>query len=931
LRLKLSVFAFTLFLLSGVDIQAERGNVSLVNRPPVISVPDSQWVAEGDRLFFQVTATDPDTTDILELSYSLEGGGSPPQGCQFEQRQIERGTFTELKGTPGMLLLNYRLIGIDGETGEVYSTVTISSAGDTLMPGSGYYVIAHDNSVQNYNLINNNVDWQNANGSGDNILLLNASGDTLDALGYGPTDTSGWFFCGEGSPATDVAFNYSLGRYPDGTDTDDNSVDFSPYAVPTPGVGNSSPKSPSHKSTLVINEVCYETSDYYQEGSFNWQPDYTEGGIYKFVFVVEDNGSPQLADTGEVVVTVTESAPDTVITLENYATLGQEDISIPVYLANPCHFLRGFRVNVKCEALQFDSVDFVSSCVENFKKWYQFNDDSTMVNVEGGYTQEDTATIVSGPDRKLFCTLLGHPRDCAQSSPLLFTSFYGDDCEFVDTLGVNTYYPEKLNGELVITDSRPDTFYLANRAVSPGDSTEIPVYITNPDHALDSLYVELQMPIPWGMEVNFSRIDTAGTCVGNFNYFEYGVLNWPNFRLAFFEAKASGAAPLSSSSGKKLLFNVIVTADTTVSEDTTLAVAFTNSSTFLSDGLCTYQPFLIDGSVSVGSGPTFIRGDYSGDGALFTNDPLMELQWIFGVPGSTPPGCMDAADYNDDGSTFTNDPLMALQYVFGVPGSVPPPAPYPECGMDPTEDGLDCVWHPFCMGGKGAVVYKPPASAKDAENKLVVREVTAVDGEMRVPVDLTLSEVVCGFDISLGYDVSSLQFKEVVGGDGYDFYAVDTREDGIVRIGGVPDIEMAELMGAGTHRVGEILFTVEKKADMGLSWKNVEVYGSNVQPLSVEWVVKTGADLPTEFALSQNYPNPFNPTTLIKYELPLDCQVRLDIYNVVGQRVATLVDGEQSPGYKTATWNAQHLASGVYFYKLTAGDFTSIRKMLLLK
>jgi len=160
---------------------------------------------------------------------------------------------------------------------------------------------------------------------------------------------------------------------------------------------------------------------------------------------------------------------------------------------------------------------------------------------------------------------------------------------------------------------------------------------------------------------------------------------------------------------------------------------------------------------------------------------------------------------------------------------------------------------------------------------------------------------------------------------------VDTREDGIVRIGGVPDIEMADLMGAGTHRVGELLFTVEKKADMGLSWKNVEVYGSNVQPLSVEWVVKTGADLPTEFALSQNYPNPFNPTTLIKYELPEDCQVKLAIYNVVGQRVTTLVDGEQSPGYKAVIWNAQHLASGVYFYKLTAGDFTSIRKMLLLK
>ncbi len=96
----------------------------------------------------------------------------------------------------------------------------------------------------------------------------------------------------------------------------------------------------------------------------------------------------------------------------------------------------------------------------------------------------------------------------------------------------------------------------------------------------------------------------------------------------------------------------------------------------------------------------FIRGDYNCDGALLTNDPLMELQYIFGVPGSTPPSCEDAADYDDDGSVLTNDPLMALQFIFGVPGSSAPPPPYPDCGPDPTGDDLDCVWHEFCMGPK---------------------------------------------------------------------------------------------------------------------------------------------------------------------------------------------------------------------------------------
>jgi len=330
---------------------------------------------------------------------------------------------------------------------------------------------------------------------------------------------------------------------------------------------------------------------------------------------------------------------------------------------------------------------------------------------------------------------------------------------------------------------------------------------------------------------------------------------------------------------------------------------------------------------------SFVRGDYDGDGQILTNDALMEFQYIFEVPGYTPPSCEDAADYDDDGDISTNDPLMMLHFIFEVPGYVPPPLPGEYCGPDPTPDDLYCVWHEFCMGGK-VLAYKPSVSAPDAVDKLVVGEVTPVDGAVRVPVDLTISEPVCGFDIEVGYDATLLRFMKVDGGEGYDFYAVDTRQDGVVRIGGVPDIEMAELMGAGTHRVGEILFTVERKADVALNWRNVEVYGSNVEPLFVEWVngvVKVGTGLPTEFALSQNYPNPFNPTTLIKYDLPVDCQVRLDIYNVVGQRVATLVDGQQKTGYKVVSWNASTNVSGIYFCRFSAGSFRSVKKMVLLK
>ncbi len=95
--------------------------------------------------------------------------------------------------------------------------------------------------------------------------------------------------------------------------------------------------------------------------------------------------------------------------------------------------------------------------------------------------------------------------------------------------------------------------------------------------------------------------------------------------------------------------------------------------------------------------------------------------------------------------------------------------------------------------------------------------------------------------------------------------------------------------------------------------------------------VATADNMPVEFSLSQNYPNPFNPTTVIAYGLPVTQRVNLTIYNVLGQTVATLVDGVQQAGLQQAEWNASNNSSGVYFYRLTTEQNTETRKMLLLK
>ena len=96
-----------------------------------------------------------------------------------------------------------------------------------------------------------------------------------------------------------------------------------------------------------------------------------------------------------------------------------------------------------------------------------------------------------------------------------------------------------------------------------------------------------------------------------------------------------------------------------------------------------------------------------------------------------------------------------------------------------------------------------------------------------------------------------------------------------------------------------------------------------------------GSGLPQRFALGQNYPNPFNPSTIIPYQLPTAVQVRLEIFNLLGQRIATLIDEERPAGFHTAQWDAtnaagQAVAAGVYLYRLTAGGSSYTRRMVLV-
>jgi hypothetical protein len=95
--------------------------------------------------------------------------------------------------------------------------------------------------------------------------------------------------------------------------------------------------------------------------------------------------------------------------------------------------------------------------------------------------------------------------------------------------------------------------------------------------------------------------------------------------------------------------------------------------------------------------------------------------------------------------------------------------------------------------------------------------------------------------------------------------------------------------------------------------------------------VKTEVSLPNNFSISQNFPNPFNPSTTIKYALPEAAYVNIKIFNVIGKEIATLVNEEKQAGNYQTEFNASNIPSGVYFYRIVAGNYSETKRMILLK
>ncbi len=338
--------------------------------------------------------------------------------------------------------------------------------------------------------------------------------------------------------------------------------------------------------------------------------------------------------------------------------------------------------------------------------------------------------------------------------------------------------------------------------------------------------------------------------------------------------------------------------------------------------------------------PTFICGDANGDGEINVGDVVYQINYLF--KGGSAPSPLEAGDANSDGNVDVGDVVYLINYLFK---GGPPPCSGKAGGALAQASRLHGTpGHAqislLLNQGDRATANVPALSKDSPEAKDKVFQISVVGKSDRD---------VAGVQLEIGFNPGEVTLLDPVLAPltkGLQLF-VGTK-DGVQKIGildltGEKCIPKGEgplvMLQARGENLSSIKITkailVDKNTlplalELSHDLKPEEAKAPSVQRPDVQ------ESTPQEFSLSQNYPNPFNPETDISYALPTDCQVKLTIYNIAGQKVRTLVDEHQTTGFKTIHWNGKdnegkELASGVYFCKIQAGAFTESMKMILMK
>jgi hypothetical protein len=309
---------------------------------------------------------------------------------------------------------------------------------------------------------------------------------------------------------------------------------------------------------------------------------------------------------------------------------------------------------------------------------------------------------------------------------------------------------------------------------------------------------------------------------------------------------------------------------------------------------------------------SYICGDCNGDYLVNVTDVVYLINYKFLDPPGPAPTPWAAGDVNCDSTINVTDVVYLINYLFFIPPGPPP-----------------------CQQKQ-----EPLAKVKTASAEVSISVAKTDEGEATIFIDGEFVVDVAAVQLESEWDKGKLELSKVSQTTRTQKLGLyhNNGKDGELKVCLV-DITGKESISAGKGAVLQL--NMKSKVDSldlsSLKINQIILVDRNAKELAVKIVNKIGeTNLPKEFSLSQNYPNPFNPQTVIQYALPHDCQVQITIYNILGQKVRTLVNEYQKAGYKRVEWyskseQGEEVASGIYFYRIHAGKFEQVKKMVLIK
>ena len=278
-------------------------------------------------------------------------------------------------------------------------------------------------------------------------------------------------------------------------------------------------------------------------------------------------------------------------------------------------------------------------------------------------------------------------------------------------------------------------------------------------------------------------------------------------------------------------------------------------------------------------------------------------------------------DVNGSGSITSADASPILEYVVGLTTLTEAQLYYADVNGDGVVGAIDAAWVLYAALHDGTF---PTAKSIAASGNVDFGTFTSEDGVYSLPISLSQTSGVLSVytEINLG---SNVEYKSTTNRLPEGWIVSSNFENGVLKVA----MAGTEALNDGSYAI--VNFTLTNKEAVATVEGSAKLNDESSSTMAAKV-----REIPAEFALSQNYPNPFNPTTSIKYQLANNANVKLVVYNMLGQVVKTLVSQEQEAGYYTIQWNGTNdfggkVSSGIYIYRIIAGNYISTIKMNLLK